>query len=98
MEEENRSALILFDTQNLYYSARYLYGDGARIDFRKLKEVIQTSYDIHLLKPVCFVPSFKDNNGNFISFLKRTGYLVQQFEGNIVDAMKPYLEHEAPKI
>jgi len=72
--------LLILDTQNLYYSARSLYGQQARIDFRQLKQLIVDTTKAGLIRPIAFISKNKSEDSLFVSFLKKIGYDIEKFD------------------
>lgn len=93
---QEKMVLVLVDTQNLYYSSRSIYGDKARIDFRKLKQFIFQKTDAGFIKPVAFISTNKVEDSNFSKFLKKIGYIIEDFsESNAVTRIKEYISEWA---
>lgn len=90
--------LLILDTQNLYYSARSLYGQQARIDFRQLKQVIVDKTNAGLIRPIAFISKNKSEDSLFVSFLKKIGYDIEKFdseeEKSPVTKIKSLIENE----
>ena len=68
--------LLVVDAQNLYYSARELYGKGSRIDFLRLKEKIVGERVFGAVYGVAFVPVIRDDTASLAKALKRLGYEI----------------------
>lgn len=75
-----KSVLFVVDTQNIFYSARALHGNRARIDFLKLKDLAIGGLDISFLRSVAIVADFKLADSVFMNFLRKFGYEIESFE------------------
>jgi len=66
--------LLVVDAPNLFHSAREMFGRGARIDFKKLRERIVGKRHFAVIYSLAFIPEEKRDLGNFHGALKRLGY------------------------
>jgi len=70
--------LLVVDAQNLYYSARELFGRGSRIDFKKLKSLIVGDRQFSVVYGVAYVPELRDTTKgdakSLVRALQRFGY------------------------
>jgi len=90
----SKSVLLLVDVQNIYYSARSLYGERARIDFRKLKRVSMGMEEAGLIRSVAFIAHNKFDDTSFLNFLRKAGYDVVGFDKTASEAIKEFAEEE----
>jgi uncharacterized LabA/DUF88 family protein len=89
---DTKMVLVCVDTQNLYYSSRSIYGEKARIDFRKLKNNLKQSTNAGFIRPVAFISTNKIEDSRFMKFLKKIGYAIEHFsDGNAISQIKSYL-------
>jgi len=73
----NKTALVAIDTQNLFYSVRDLYGPGARIDFRKLKDKAKQICGTEDVRCVAYLTHLKDELTSLVAALKKLGYEIR---------------------
>lgn len=71
-----KGVLFVVDSQNLYYSARELFGKNARIDFLKLRNRIIQTFPDSLVYGVAFAPGEKDGKASLSKVLTHLGYDV----------------------
>lgn len=68
----NQKMLILVDASNLFYSANYAFGYGARVDFRKLEFALIDGRPVSV-KTVAFFTSYRDDITNVVNMLQMFG-------------------------
>lgn len=69
--------LFIADIQNLFYSARDLYGTDARIDFKALLSIIKGERTFEKFRAVAYVGAHNKDNLKFINVFNRLGYEVR---------------------
>jgi len=67
---------LIVDAQNLYYSARELYGKGSRIDFLQLREQIVGDRELGGVYSIAVTPEMREEPKALTNALKRLGYDV----------------------
>ena len=88
--------LLVVDAQNLYYSARELYGKGSRIDFLKLRERIAGTRSFGVIYSIAFIPEIREDTQPLAKALHRLGYEVLARTERF-DAQVQELERLAPQ-
>jgi len=73
--------LLLCDAQNLFYSVRDLFGNDARVDFKKLIEAARSNREHEEVRPIAYLAQYQQGAGptdtGVISAFKATGYEVR---------------------
>lgn len=72
-----KKILVIVDVQNLFLSAREIYGPLARVDYVKLKDLFVKKEEDVTVDKIAYVLSSPYHDGrNFTRFLKKQGYMV----------------------
>lgn len=86
------SMLLVVDAQNLYYSARELYGRGSRVDFLRLRDRIAGEREFSVVYSVAYVPEVKDETRTLARAMRRLGYEIlarsEHFDEQVLDLAK----------
>lgn len=94
-DRSRQSVLFLMDTKNLHYSLTSLYGQGARIDFRKLKGLAQNGAGI--IRAYAYVGNYKKDSEQFLGSLNKMGFEVVFFDKSatpiITDKIRAEIEN-----
>ena len=73
---QRKGCFVIVDAQNLYHSAKELFGRGARIDFKKLRSRLVEDRDFMVVYSVAFMPELREDTNALARALFRMGYEV----------------------
>ena len=83
----NGRVLVLVDCQQLFYSARELSGEWARLDYQKLdKRVAELVHGRDVVKVAFVAVSDQFDSSRFVTMLKALGYRVKKKYVNLAAA------------
>lgn len=74
--EKKPSMFLVVDAQNLFHSARGLFGRGARIDFQRLRSYIVGDRSLSGTYSVAIIPEMREESQTLPKALLRLGYEV----------------------
>lgn len=94
-DRSRKSVLFLMDTKNLHYSLTSLYGQGARIDFKKLKNNAQDGAG--LIRAIAYVGNYKKDSDKFLGSLNKLGFEVVFFDKSATELISGYINENIDK-